>query len=264
MMSEWKDHSVDSRDRWERIAASWDDYMGDVGNAFHREVIRPETERLLAVREHDRVLDIACGNGNFSRRLSDLGAEVVGIDCSRTMIERARARTPGDIRYLVMDASDEQSLLSLGEEGPFDKAVSNMGLMDMAEIDPLVNAVFRLLKPGGAFVFSVSHPCFQSPGARRVFEEEEVGEEVVYRRSVQVCRYIEPESYQGLAIPNQPVASWYFHRPLSSLMNTCFQTGFVADGIAEPTFGKDRYSDRRFEWIDIPPALILRMLRPSG
>lgn len=263
-MSEWKEHSADSRDRWERIAGCWDDYMGDVGNAFHREIIRPETERLLAVREHDRVLDVACGNGNFSRRLVELGAEVVGIDCSPTMIERARARTTRGVRYVVMDASDAGALLALGEKGEFDKAVSNMGLMDMAEIDPLVTGLFHLLKPGGVFIFSVSHPCFQSPGTRRVFEEEEVGEEVISRSSVQVSRYMKPESHQGLAIPDQPVASWYFHRPLSSLMNTCFRSGFVADGVAEPTFAPNRYSSRRFEWIDIPPVLIFRMRKPSG
>nr|WP_309098725.1 class I SAM-dependent methyltransferase [Fredinandcohnia onubensis] len=79
-MSEWKDLIKDSKARWEENAEHWDDYMGDESNRYHRELIRPNTEKLLNVKEGQTILDIACGNGNFSRRLAELGADVVAFD----------------------------------------------------------------------------------------------------------------------------------------------------------------------------------------
>jgi Methyltransferase domain len=55
-----------------------------------------------------RLIDVACGDGYYSRALRDAGAEVVGVDVSREMIQLARqqdARDPRGIRYEVADAT---------------------------------------------------------------------------------------------------------------------------------------------------------------
>ena len=103
---------------WERKAAFWDKMMGE-GNAFQRVLIGPATERLLEVQPGETVLDVACGNGVFSRRLAELGARVVAVDFSEKFVELARARTEkagyGDaVEYLVADATDEKRMLGLG------------------------------------------------------------------------------------------------------------------------------------------------------
>ena len=95
---------------WERKAAFWDEMMGE-GNAFQRFLVGPAIERLLEVRQGETVLDIACGNGVFSRRLAELGASVVATDFSEKFVELARTRTEragyGDaVEYLVADATD--------------------------------------------------------------------------------------------------------------------------------------------------------------
>ena len=79
---------------WEKKAAFWDKMMGE-GNAFQRVLIGPATERLLRVLPGESVLDVACGNGVFSRRLAELGARVVAMDFSERFLELARARTRG-------------------------------------------------------------------------------------------------------------------------------------------------------------------------
>jgi 2-polyprenyl-3-methyl-5-hydroxy-6-metoxy-1,4-benzoquinol methylase len=131
---------------WEKKAAFWDKMMGE-GNAFQRVLIGPATERLLKVLPGKTVLDVACGNGVFSRRLAELGARVVAIYFSEKFVELAMARTEeagyGDaVEYLVADATDEEQMLALREER-FDAAVCNMALMDMPAIDPLMRVLRR-------------------------------------------------------------------------------------------------------------------------
>jgi ubiquinone/menaquinone biosynthesis C-methylase UbiE len=124
--------------------------MGE-GNQFQRVLVGPASERLLQVQPGQVILEIACGNGVFSRRLASLGAWVVATDFSATFLDLARARTvehPERIEYRLVDATDESQLLALGERR-VDAAVCNMALMDMAAIEPLMRALARLLKPGG-------------------------------------------------------------------------------------------------------------------
>lgn len=64
--------------------------MGEYSNRFHREIIRPSTEMLLNVNDGEEILDIACGNGNFSKRMADLGAKVTAFDYSANLIEKAK------------------------------------------------------------------------------------------------------------------------------------------------------------------------------
>ena len=73
--SEWPELTSETREFWDQNAAFWDEYIGE-GNHFHNQLIRPTVERLLAIKPGEVVLDVACGNGNFSRRLATLGAKV--------------------------------------------------------------------------------------------------------------------------------------------------------------------------------------------
>jgi 2-polyprenyl-3-methyl-5-hydroxy-6-metoxy-1,4-benzoquinol methylase len=163
-----------AKDAWNQNAKFWDERMGE-GNDFVEVLIWPVTERLLALKPRERVLDIACGNGLSSRRMAALKAEVVAFDFSDQMIARAQNRTPKDstsIQYQVIDATDYDSLVSLGEN-TFDAALCNMALFDMAEIEPLMRALRKLIRSGGGFVFSVIHPCFNNPDMVHVGELEE-------------------------------------------------------------------------------------------
>jgi 2-polyprenyl-3-methyl-5-hydroxy-6-metoxy-1,4-benzoquinol methylase len=251
------------REIWDRNADFWNERMGD-GNDFHRILIAPAQERLLQLRPGELVLDIACGNGQFARRMADLGAHVLAFDASARMIENARANTTehdGRIEYGVLDAMDGSALAGLGR-GRFDAAVCTMAMMDMAAIEPLVSALGMLLKRTGRFVFSIVHPCFNSSGVKLVVEEgtNDSGE-LVTSYGIAVSDYIRPRSMKGVAMKDQPAAQYYFDRPISVLFNTCFKAGLVLDGIEEPTFPVSAASGRP-NWSNItriPPALVARM-----
>jgi 2-polyprenyl-3-methyl-5-hydroxy-6-metoxy-1,4-benzoquinol methylase len=258
-LSEWKELIHASQTRWDENAVYWDDYMGDESNKFHRELIRPYTEELLEIEKGQTVLDIACGNGNFSRRLAECGVNVVGFDYSPPMIERAKLRSKNyseQIDYYVIDATNYDSLINLGNR-KFDSAVANMALMDIADIRPLVKALYELLQVKGSVVFSITHPCFQTPGMRKVHETEDVNGQIISRNSIQTFDYLTPKSYEAMGIKGQPISHFMFHRSLSYYMNLFFSSGFILDGIEEPSFTKEKDTGE-FDWYEIPPVVIMR------
>ena len=154
-------------------------------------------------------------------------------------------------------------MLALGERA-FDAAICQMALFDIADIDPLMRAVARLLKPGGRFVFSVVHPCFNTAHAVRYAEQEDVDGEVVTTYGVKVTKYLSTTSRRGVAIRGQPQAQWYFDRPLQTLFGAAFEAGFVLDALEEPGFPPEHGSGPEgLSWggnlSEIPPVLVARM-----
>ena len=269
--SDWPELAEEVRSRWNRNAAFWDDYMGEHSNDFHNLLVRPAMERLLTVKAGDHVLDVACGNGNFSRTLAGLGARVTAIDGSSGMIDRARLRTgelldgeaASRIEYRVIDVTDTKTLAALGTNA-FDAAVSNMAIMDMAEVGPMFAAVHGLLKPGGVFVFSLTHPCFQAPFAVRYAEQVDQDGRMIQKAGMKIDRYLTPQPFEGLAIVGQPVPSLIFHRPLSVLLTMCFDAGYVLDGLEEGAFDESVEADRELSWAnlkEIPPMMAMRLRR---
>ena len=251
-----------SRDAWEANAAIWDERMGEEGNDFLNVLCWPSLVSLLDIQPGHRYLDIACGNGLTSRRLAALGVQVTAFDFSSNLIERAKAReNPGGrIGYRVIDATDEQQLLSLGEDS-FDAALSNMALFDMANIEVLFQTLPRLLKPGGIFVFSITHPCFNNSSSVHTLEESDDGEiKTVY--SVKISRYMTPYQARGLALRNQPKPQMYFVRPLQYYLNLGFQNGFILDGFEERVFPPDAPQTSPLGWggrfSEIPPVMVAR------
>jgi 2-polyprenyl-3-methyl-5-hydroxy-6-metoxy-1,4-benzoquinol methylase len=257
-----------ARDAWNANAQFWDDRMGE-GNDFFRVLLWPAVEKLLQPRAGVQILDVACGNGLTSRRLAKLGANVTAVDFARALLDLARGH--GDrteIDYRVVDATQFNALIALGE-ARFDAALCNMALMDLADIQPLMMALPRLLRPGGTFVFSVLHPCFNNPSTVQMAElaDREGAFEMTY--SVKVSRYLTPYTQVGAAMHGQPVPHPYFHRSLTTLVGAGLRAGLVLDGLEEPAFPAS-YSGgtTALSWSgnfsEIPPVVVIRMRRATA
>jgi ubiquinone/menaquinone biosynthesis C-methylase UbiE len=109
------------------------------------------------------VLDLACGDGFYTRRLATAGASrVVGVDSAAAMIALARGSDDGSasIEYHVADARS----LDLGEQ--FDLVTAAFLLnyaSDAGELLEMCQSIARHLRPGGRFVAIDSHPVVE-PG----------------------------------------------------------------------------------------------------
>ena len=259
----------ETREAWDANAPFWDQRMGE-GNDFVNDLIWPATRLLLDPRPGERLLDVGCGNGLYARKLADLGTDVIAFDFAPEMVRLAQARTTPEqlarIDYQVLDATNESLLLGLGENS-FDGAICQMALMDMSDIEPLMRALARLLRPQGRFVFSVMHPCFNSAHTKHVGELEDQGGQVIITYSIKVSRYMTPTLARGAAIPGQSHPQVYFHRPLETLLGAAFAQGLVLDGLQERAFAPDHPpGSTALSWggsfSEIPPVLVAR-LRPS-
>lgn len=110
------------------------------------------------------VCDLACGQGVITRILVEYGAHMTGVDIAQALLAHAReaeAAAPLGITYVHDDISVGDTL----PDAAFDGALCHMALMDVADLGGVAQTVARILRPGGWFVFVVTHPCYQTPDA---------------------------------------------------------------------------------------------------
>jgi SAM-dependent methyltransferase len=109
-----------------------------------------------------RVLDLGCGEGYFARQLKERGAShVEGIDSSKNMIDGAIAAekaAPLGIGYRVADAAELSDFRD--EEFDLVVAVFLFNYVDREKMTTIMKEIFRVLRRGGRFIFSVPHPLF--------------------------------------------------------------------------------------------------------
>ncbi|MCE5200999.1 MAG: methyltransferase domain-containing protein [Synergistaceae bacterium] len=97
---------------------------------------------LLDPKPGERILDLGCGNGVLTKKLIDMGCEVVGVDTSPEMVKAAKEL---GIDARLLDGEH----LHIKEE--FDGVMSNAALHWMPDQYSVVRGVWRALKPGGRF-----------------------------------------------------------------------------------------------------------------
>ena len=97
---------------------------------------------LLDPQPGEHILDVGCGDGTLTLKIKDMGADVVGIDNSLSMVGAAREK---GLDARLMDAAD----LRFSEA--FDAAFSNATLHWVLDKERAARAIWHSLKPGGRF-----------------------------------------------------------------------------------------------------------------
>lgn len=154
---------------WDQNAETWTELVR-AGKDFFRDVFNnPCFFAFLPDLADKQVLDLGCGEGTNTRLLARRGLRLTGVDFSTRMIAAARAAEtsePLGIDYRVGSFTSLEAF----QDASFDAAISTMALMDSLEFDQTARAVFRVLRRGGSFSFSVEHPCFETPGTRWLYD----------------------------------------------------------------------------------------------
>jgi len=109
----------------------------------------------LSLKGGEDVLDIGCGDGKVTAEIAGTlrNGTVIGVDNSESMIRLATERYPksvnANLSFKVMDASH------LPFEGCFDVVFSNAALHWVKNHKPLVEGLYKCLKPGGKILLQM-------------------------------------------------------------------------------------------------------------
>ncbi len=212
---------------WDHVSNWYDNLVGSKGQYYHQHVIFPNALRLLELSVGMNVLDLACGQGVFSRELAAQGCHVIGIDSAKHLIEKAiHYPGTGDTTYYVDDARS----LSKIKDKQFDRIVSILAIQNIDPIDELFTKVSSLLKESGTFTVVMLHPAFRSPRITGWGEDEK--RHLQYRR---VDRYMSPMQIPIDIRPsqNKKYLTWTYHRPLQTYIELGVKNGLCVTALEE-------------------------------
>jgi SAM-dependent methyltransferase len=194
------------------------------------------------------VCDLGCGEGRVSRHLADLGGRVIGVDVSRRLLAMAAEHERAEPRGVAYLREDAQGLPAV-RDAVFDGVVCHMALMDIAELIPTVEAIGRVLRPAGWFVFSILHPCYHT----RPSGEITSGDGTTFRT---VSDYFTEGFWRSDQRPGPPGRVGAHHRTLSTYINALTGVGLVVERVSEP-----RLTGPRPVWREVPAVLVARCTR---
>lgn len=211
---------------WGQSAEWYSSYLENTEDSYQKQVILPNLLRVLNLSNKDKVLDIACGQGFFSREFAKTRALVSGVDISSELIREAKRLSPKEIAYGVSKAND---LKSINNES-FDTATIILAIQNIEDMNGTFAEASRILKKGGRLVLVIMHPAFRIPeGSSWGYDEKE---EIQYRR---VDRYLSLAKTELLVHPgkeNSPVTISY-HRSLQDFSKSLFKNKFAITRLEE-------------------------------
>jgi SAM-dependent methyltransferase len=192
-------------------------------------------------------VDIACGEGRLGRLLRGRGHRVVAVDAARTM---ARLAHEAGGQSVVVGNASHLPIAS----GTADLAVAFMSLQDIADLEPAVAEVARVLVKGGHFCIAIAHPI-RSAGH---FDSKEPDSGFSLRSYFQSRPWSWRSEHTGLQLELPGI-----HRPLDAYTAALEHEGFLIDVIREPRPADEQVSvhPRSERWLRIPCFLHIRAVR---
>ncbi|KKU68520.1 MAG: hypothetical protein UX89_C0003G0022 [Parcubacteria group bacterium GW2011_GWA2_47_16] len=235
---------------WDKVATWYDDLLESGEGTYQHDLILPNVARLLELKKGEKVLDLACGQGLFSREFVKAGAKVTGVDLSAKLIAIAKERSPRDIQFHVSSADK----LDFLDDNSYDAVVCVSAIQNIKNAAGVMGEMFRVLAPGGRLLIVMNHPAFRVP-KRSAWGYDEA-KKIQYRR---VDEYLSESSseiamHPGLArtnsssefvLGNANATTVSFHHPLQFYFKALRKAGFLVSRLEEWTSGKESQSGPR-------------------
>lgn len=221
----------DSRAAWNVGADAWDEFVESGADYYRHAIHGPALLRACEPVQALDILDLGCGQGFFCRELAKRGARVVAIDVADQQIAYAKLheqQEPLGIEYHVMSATRAAEHL---QERRFHLVTACMALHDMANVAAILRSTFALLPKGGRMVFSIPHPCTDTPF--REWELDQAGN----KTALKIDHYF--DSGPAICHWNMKRLKYHWETPywrytLSEWSEMIAEAGFLIRRIHEP------------------------------
>jgi malonyl-CoA O-methyltransferase len=135
----------------------------------------PLVDHLLGDIRQRVVIDLGCGTGRHSIRMSRAGARVIGVDFSERMLAKAREKAAG--LNISFHTGDLLHRLPFADKS-FDRVVCGLVLDHIPTLDQFFGEIQRLCKSDGCAIVSVMHPAMMLRGVQARFWDPATGREV--------------------------------------------------------------------------------------
>jgi SAM-dependent methyltransferase len=205
----------------ERYQAEHGEFLGDVDFVWCPEGLREADAHLLGPVAGRRVLEVGCGAAASARWLARQGAEVIAIDLSAGMLGQAVAAAARCGVPVALVQADAMALPIA--DAAVDLACTAFGAVPFVDDSAQVmREVFRVLRPGGRWVFATTHPM------RWIFADDPGPEGLVAIQS-----YFDRRPYVEL---DETGTATYVehHRTLGDRIRELAAAGFVVTDVVEP------------------------------
>ena len=215
--------------------------MGESGDNGRRYVLDPSLLARVARMQASKALDVGCGEGRFSRLLTERGIQVTGIDPTDSLLNRARELDPDGI-YLSVVAEQ----LPFPDEA-FDLVVSCLTLVDIPDYRSAISEMARVLAPGGHLLIA-NLTELQSAGMAVGWQYDTAGLPQHFGIDNYSSEWSTWVEWAGIRVRN-------WHRPLSMYMQAFLHQGLVLTFFDEPK-PIDGYEDvhqlnERVPWFNV-------------
>ena len=222
---------------WQKNATAWTTMARQGFDICRNHLNAPAFMQMLPAVQGLKGLDVGCGEGFNTRLVADRGAHLTGIDICEKFIDYARETEQAEPRGIVYQVATAGDLPF--DEVSFDFAIATMSMMDMPDIARAVKEVFRVLKPGGFFQFSICHPCFQTPAFAWIKDENGDPSALVcgdyfHDELEQVLEWTFTSAPENLKDEFGNFIIPTYFKTLSGWLNMLLDTGFVLERFLEP------------------------------
>ncbi len=253
------------RNQWEANAKHYAGLVSDHGTPHHQKILNPCVEELLGDVAGKKMLDAGCGEGYLTRYYAGKQALMTGIDLSEKLIRIAKEKSTESqpIDYRIANICNMESI----DTESFDIVLCNLVILNVPCLSEALSEFNRVLVPEGVLVFSIVHPAFNIYGPG----EWELGEKDLRtnRRKgfyFKVDHYTDEKPYErywrtrkGERFP-EPIT--FYHRTISTYIDSLIATGFRIDALKEPIPKEDdRFFDREKR---IPFFMVIKAIKSAA
>lgn len=213
---------------WNNVAG-WYDEMLSGKDTFQEHVILPNLLRLAGKIEGKNVVDVACGQGYFTRALMNAGARTSGVDASKTLIESARKKTPKGITYYQSRADR----LIFFPSGSVDLVTCILAIQNIENAFDVFAECAKTLKPGGRMIIVLNHPAFRIP-KQSAWDFDEA-KKIQYRRldAYMSESKVSIDMTPGARTLKEKEFTTSFHRPLQYYFKAGHKAGLAVTRLEE-------------------------------
>ena len=211
---------------WQSQADWYDTLLKDPEGTYQNEVILPNLLRLAKIKKGETILDLASGQGFFSRAFNTAGAKVIGVDLSEKLADLARKNSPKSIEYHVASADR----LDFIKDHSIDLVVIVLAIQNIENISAVFKECRRALKASGKLMMVLNHPAFRIPKQSDWLWDNK--KKIQARR---VDQYLTEAKIKIKTHPGQKESEYTisFHRPLQLYFKALNNQGFAVARLEE-------------------------------